>query len=93
MSTITISLSGSAITGLTGNPSKSYTVSDADLQALLDWAAVNYAFTFPPSPPNPPPTNPQILLAWIQGWVNATKNSVQQFQTPPPVVPPQIALT
>lgn len=88
MSTITISLSGSAITGLTGNPSKVYTVSDADLQSLLNWAAASYVSVLPPTP-----TNQQILLAWIQGWVNATKTAVQQFETPPPTVPPVITLT
>lgn len=80
MATITISLTGSAITGLTGNPSKSYTVSDADLQALLTWAAGN--FNLPGNAPNS-----QILLAWIQDWVSRTIHAVQVANTasPPPI--------
>jgi hypothetical protein len=85
MATITISLNGSAITGLTTNPSKSYTVSDADLQAVLNWAQVAFAGALPQPPATP--TNPQILLAWIQNWVNGTKSAVQQFNTPAPVAP------
>jgi hypothetical protein len=88
MATITISLNGSAITGLASNPSKSYTVSDADLQAVLDWATAAFAGALPPTP-----TNPQILQAWIQNWVNGTKSAVQQFKTEPAVVPPQITMT
>ena len=91
MSTITISLSGSAITGLTGTPTKSYTVSDADLQLLLNWATVAFANTFAP-PPAPPPTPQQILIAWIQNWVNGTKTAVQQFLTPASVVPAPIGI-
>lgn len=88
MTTITISLNGSALSGLNTNPSKSYTISDIDLQSLLNWAAANYATALSTSP-----TNPQILLAWVQGWVNATKNSVQQFQTTAPVVPAPISIS
>jgi hypothetical protein len=84
MATLTISLSGSALV----NGSKSYTISDADVQSLLDWATVNYASALPLTP-----TDQQILLAWVQGWINATKVSVQQFKTPPAVVPPQISIT
>ena len=87
MATLTISLSGSAI--VTG--SKSYTVSDADIQALLDWGQANYASVLPQPPATP--TNAQILLAWVQGWINATKDSVQRFKTTAPVVPPQITIT
>lgn len=87
MATITISLNGSAIAGLTTNPSKSYTVSDADLQAVLNWAASAFAGALPPTP-----TNPQILQAWIQNWVNGTKSAVQQFQTPAPVPPAQVSI-
>lgn len=88
MSTITISLNGSAIAGLTGNPSKGYTVSDTDLQSLLNWAQVAFASQLPANP-----TAQQILLAWIQSWVNATKSAVQQFQTPAAVPPPPITIT
>lgn len=86
MPTITISLNGSALPGLTTNPSKSYTVSDADLQQVLNWAQSAFFATQPSSAPAP--TNPQIMLAWVQNWVNGTKNAVVQFNTAPPVPPP-----
>lgn len=80
MATLTISLTGSAV--VTG--SKSYTVNDTDLQLLLDWAkATNFDTTATP-------TNQQVLLAWVQGWINSTKRTVQEFQTPVP--PPQIGI-
>lgn len=88
MTTLTISVNGSAISGLTTNPSKSYTVSDADLQKVLDWAAVAFASQLPPTP-----TSSQILLAWVQNWVNGTKTAVQQFETPAPTVPAQVTMT
>lgn len=87
MTTVTISLNGSAITGLTSNPTKTYTVTDADLQSVLNWAAVAFAGSLPPTP-----TNAQILLAWIQNWINGTKTAVQQFQTPAPVVPSPVSI-
>lgn len=88
MATITISLNGSAISGLTSNPSKVYTVSDADLQAVLNWAASAFAGALPATP-----TNSQILLAWVQNWVNGTRSAVQQFQTPAPVVPAPVTIS
>jgi len=78
--TVTITVAGSAITG--ANQTKSYTVTDTDLQAVINWATVTYAASLPPTP-----TVPQVLLAWVQSWINATKNAVVQFQTPPPVSP------
>jgi hypothetical protein len=84
MATLTISLSGSGVI----NGSKTYTVSDADITSLLQWAVSNYASALPLTP-----TNSQILLAWVQGWINATINSVKQFQTPPPVTPTPISIS
>lgn len=82
MTTISVGLSGSAITGLTGTPTKTYTVSDSDLQLLLNWAAVSYASILPANP-----TNQQILMAWIQAWINNTIHSVQvaNMASPPPL--------
>jgi hypothetical protein len=79
MSTITISLTGSAIAGLTGTQTKAYTVSDADLQLLLNWATVRFAGTLGASP-----ANTAVLVAWIQSWVNDTTHAVQVFGTTPP---------
>lgn len=98
MATLTISVSGSAIV----NGSKSYTVSDTDLQALLDWAAAAYAVqiqqAFDPNYGKPgdvpiTPTRQQVLLTWVQSWINGTKVAVQRFKTPAPVAPPPISIS
>lgn len=87
MATLSISLSGSSVV----NGTKSYTVSDADITSLLAWAQSAFSQQLPLPPATP--TNQQILLAWVQSWVNGTKMAVQQFQTPPAVVPPQITIS
>jgi hypothetical protein len=91
MSTITISLSGSALTGLTtgaGPIQKAYNVTDAQLQQVLNWAQVAFATQLTTAP-----TNPQIMVAWLQGsLVNGTIQAVQQFNTTPPVVPTAISI-
>lgn len=77
MSTLTITLAGSAIV----NGTKSYTISDSDLQTLLNWAGTAL---IPPGA-----TSQQILLAWVQWWVHMTQQRVQQANvtvtTPPPI--------
>lgn len=90
MATITMSLSGSGIV----NGSKNYTISDADLRQLLDWGAdaffrrrVNPDGSAPGTP-----TDTQVLLAWIQAWIDQTKSGVQSFKTVPAVTPPQIVI-
>lgn len=87
MATLTISLSGSAV--VTG--SKSYTINDTDVQSVLTWAAKAYASALPLPPATP--TNQQILLAWVQSWINGTKDAVQRFQTAPPSPPPPISIS
>ena len=67
MATLTIQLSGSAVV----NGTKSYTVSDADTQTVLTWAEGAFASSLPQSP-----TNTQILLAWVQSWINGTRDAV-----------------
>ncbi len=79
MPTVTLTLNGSAITGLTSNPSKVYTLSDADLQSILTWGQSAFSTSLPSSPAVP--TNGQILLAWIQSWVNGTRDAVKGFNT------------
>ena len=80
MATITISLTGSAI--VTG--SKSYTVSDADLQSVLNLMSGSRQFI------GTTPTNQQLLLAWVQQWIDETKANVQRMNimnlTPPPPI-------
>ena|SRR6266699_98125 len=74
--------------GQSPNGTKAYTVSDADWISLLSWAAANYQSALAPAP-----TAGQILLAWVQGWINATRDSVQRFKTTAPVIPPPITIT
>lgn len=86
MSTITITLSGSAITGLTGTPTKTYNITDADLQTLLTWFANSQQAVAVNLVANP--TNAQILLGWIAWWVSMTVGLIQDFQSknpPPPI--------
>ncbi len=68
------------------NGTKAYTINDADWIALLTWTASSQAV-----PVNP--TAPQILLVWVQLWINGTRSAVQQFFTTPPSVPPTITVT
>jgi hypothetical protein len=73
------------------NGTKVYTWNDADWLRTITWAAATqYA---PPIGSTPPysPTAAQILLAYVQGWINATAQSERQFSTqytvPPPINP------
>ncbi len=84
MATLSISITGSTI--VTGT--KNYTVNDTNVQNVLDWARVNYATALSTAP-----TNQQILLAWVQGWINGTKDAVQRFETPAVVVPAPIDIS
>lgn len=78
MATLSVGLSGSAL--VTGT--KNYTISDTDLQKVLDWAQIQFfdyiQLTFnQPNDPQFVPTNQQILLAWIQcTLINPTKSAV-----------------
>jgi hypothetical protein len=70
MATLTISLSGSAVV----NGSKNYTVSDADIQTLLNWAG-----RFAPGV-TPQSTAAQILVAWANWMIANTVTAVKQDQ-------------
>ncbi len=76
MPVITVSLSGSGIV----NGSRSYNISDAHLQKLLDWAANNC--------PKVPigNTNQQILLGWIQSML--IDRTVNRIHTPAITITP-----
>lgn len=73
------------------NGTKVYTISDADAQQILSWIATTYNGQLVGTNP-PPVTVPalQIYVAWLNGFMNATTNSVQQQQITPAVVPPPI---
>jgi hypothetical protein len=70
------------------NSSKSWTISDTDLQFLLDWAAIQFQGYIQQTFGTTTPTNQQILLAWLQvRLINSTISDVQSFHrtTPPPI--------
>lgn len=71
MTTFTASISGSAIV----NGSHSWTISDADLQSLLDWATVTFA-----APGGPPLANGPALIAWMQAMLDFSRSNVAGFK-------------
>jgi len=75
------------------NATKNYTISDADAQQIFAWIATNYNETLIGGAA-PPVTKPATayFLAWLQGFMNATTDSVQKQQTDPAVVPPPISI-
>lgn len=77
MATVTVSVASGPVTG-----SKTFTGTDADIQALLNWAAATYANDLGATP-----TNAQILAEIATVWIAQLKRSVQSFQTtaPPPI--------
>ncbi len=77
MATFTMALSGSGVV----NGTKTWTVSDADVQHLLDYLASVY-------PSTTPPTNQQALLFWVQGFVTETVMNVKAFQVAQTTVAP-----
>ena len=82
MGTITCSLTGSALASGTRN----YTISDPDLQKLIDWAKVTYANKLP-QPPEPV-SNVQALNAWFNAWMAGTTDSVQRHGATVTIPPP-----
>lgn len=80
MTTITVFINGS---GLLSDQSKSYTISDADLQSVFNWAPGAFNLTG---------TNSQLFLAWVQSWIDGTIKGVQQSGASY-VVPPPISIT
>jgi hypothetical protein len=74
MATFTISLSGSSVV----NGSKNWTVSDADVQILVNFLANRFST----------PPNAQALAAWTQDFVSSTINQVRSFQQTQAIVTP-----
>jgi hypothetical protein len=75
------------------NGTKNYTISDADAQQILSWIATTYNAQLVGT--NPPPVIVpalQIFVAWLNGFMNATTNSVQQQQYVPAALPPPITI-
>lgn len=67
MATLTISLAGSGVV----NGSKAYTISDADVQRLLNASAATF---------NVSGTNTQILLGYVGGLRQYTINVIKSFE-------------
>lgn len=78
------------------NGTKNYTISDADAQQILSWIAETYNATLIAGKPQPPPfTVPalQIFVAWLDGFMKSTTDSVQRQQVTPATVPPPISIS
>lgn len=80
MATLSFQMTSTPLTG-----TKTFTGSDADMQALLNWAQIAYATTIqqlfnPSNTPGFVPTNAQIGTALATATMNAWKVSVQQYQ-------------
>lgn len=71
MATFTASISGSALV----NGSKNWTLSDADLQSIINWARAVY----PVPIGSPPLTDGQALTTWMQSMLDTTKAQVTQW--------------
>jgi hypothetical protein len=72
MATLTFSMSGSSVV----NGTKTYTVSDADVQRILNYVTAAY------SPVGGPALSPQqALLAWVQNQcINPTSERVVSYE-------------
>ena len=82
--------------GGTINGTKNYTISDADAQQIMSWIATTYnGILIDGKTTTPPFTIPalQIFVAWLNGFMQATTDSVQrqQYVAAPP--PPPISIS
>jgi len=80
------------------NASKTYTISDSDMQQMMSWMATAYGSEMiagvSPAPVPPVFFNAvQYFLYWFNGFMQATTDATQHQQTDPPVVPPPISIT
>jgi hypothetical protein len=76
------------------NGTKAFTINDADVQSMLAWIATNYSTQLVGS--NTPPVTVSaiaIVLAWLQGFMQATTDATQRHHTTPPQVPPPITIS
>jgi hypothetical protein len=75
MATLTVQLAGSSVV----NGSKTYTLSDADVQTIIDFMATKYG-TVNQDGSVTPLTNAQSLLAWVQNWVTQTRDEIRSVK-------------
>ena len=77
----------------TVNGTKTYTISDADYQKMLAWAAnANNTQLVGTSTPPVTVTGLAILLSLVQNWVNGMIQAVQVHNTVPAQLPPPISI-
>lgn len=77
------------------NGTKTYTISDSDALQILSWIATTYNATLIAGKTPPPPytiTALQIFVAWLNGFMAATTDSVQRQQYVPATPPPPISI-
>lgn len=76
MATITIGVTSTPFTG-----SKPFTISDADVTRLINYAIKAYATPATVGNPNPPALTPaQALVAWATAFIEGTKTSVVSME-------------
>jgi hypothetical protein len=96
VTSITCSVSGSSLPG--ANNSRAMTISDTDLQHVLDWVKTAYLQIIADQFNNGVttgfnPTNGQIEWGWFQATVvNFSTQAEQQYRITPAVVPPPISI-
>jgi hypothetical protein len=71
MPTLSISVSSSTVASGT----RTYNITDADLQSVIDWGKASFASSLSTAP-----TNNQVMAAWVQSWVTGTKMAVDKFE-------------
>ena len=92
MATITMSMASTPL-----NATKTWTGTDADMQAILDWGVVTFnswiqAQFNPSGTPGFVPTNAQIGAAIAASWMAGVKDAVRNFKTAPAVPPAPITM-
>ena len=78
------------------NGTKNYTISDADAAQMLAWIATNYNAQLIAGKPGSPPFSISaiaVILAWLQGFMQATTDATQRHHTQPAQVPPPISIS
>lgn len=77
MSTITGGVTSTPVTG-----SHNWAVTDADVQHILDWMAsdhIDFTRGLFGLASNATPTNGQYLVAWLQLYMNSTRDAVTKW--------------
>lgn len=73
------------------NGTKTYTITDADWQKLINWVADSQFSGTVAAPATP--TAAQILLAWVNVWAQGSIQATRQYFTQPATPPAPITFT